>query len=300
MFSLVIPAFNEEKCLYENINEIVKYVQKYDYEMILIDDGSKDNTWGVIQKLHSENSHIRGIRFSRNFGKEYALCAGVAEVQGDAAIIMDSDLQHPPEYIDAMIEKWSEGYKVVECVKEQRGKETLKNRISANAFYGLLYKFTGYNLKNGCDFKLLDRQVVDEINQLKESQVFFRGLVEWVGFKKCQIFYTMKERQGDTSKFNVKSLSKLALTAITSFSSSLLYLTIFLAILFFVIAIILGIQTLVNKISGNALTGFTTVILLQLIIGACVLGCLGIIGVYISKIYDEVKQRPRYIISEKI
>ncbi len=299
MFSVVIPAYNEEKCLYEHIKEICKYMNKYDYELILVDDGSKDKTWEIISQLHEENSSIRGIRFSRNFGKEYALCAGVAEVKGDAVIIMDSDLQHPPEYIDSMIEKWKEGYQIVDCIKEVRGKESLKNRISANLFYGILHKFTGYNLKNGGDFKLLDKKVVDEINNLKESQVFFRGLVEWVGFRKCQISYQMKEREGDTSKFNMKSLFKLAMTAITSFSSSLLYLTILLAIIFLVLAIVLGIQTIVNKIIGHALTGFTTVILLQLLIGACVLGCLGIIGIYIAKIYDEVKGRPRYIISEK-
>lgn len=299
MFSIVIPAYNEEKRLYSNVNEIVKYMQKYDYELVLVDDGSKDKTWDIITQLHNENNNIKGIRFSRNFGKEYALCAGVAEAKGDAVITMDSDLQHPPEYIDSMIEKWQEGYKIVDCIKDKRAKESLKNRINANAFYGILNKFTGYDLKNGGDFKLLDRQVVDEINNLKESQVFFRGLVEWVGYKKCKVIYKMKERKGDTSKFNLKSLSKLALTAITSFSSSLLYLTMVLAVLFFVIAIVLGIQTLINKFSGNALTGFTTVIMLQLIIGACVLGCIGIIGIYIARIYDEVKRRPRYIISEK-
>lgn len=299
MFSVVIPAYNEEKCLYEHVKEICKYMDKYEYEMILVDDGSKDKTWEIICKLHDENSSIHGIRFSRNFGKEYALCAGVAEVKGDAVIIMDSDLQHPPEYIDTMIEKWKEGYQIVECVKEERIKEKLKNRISANLFYGILKKFTGYNMKNGGDFKLLDRQVVNEINRLKESQVFFRGLVEWVGFRKYQVTYQMKQREGDTSKFNMKSLFKLAMTAITSFSSSLLYLTIILAVIFFIGAVILGIETIVNKIIGRALTGFTTVILLQLITGACILGCLGIIGIYIAKIYDEVKGRPRYIISEK-
>ena len=299
MLSIVIPAFNEEKRLYFNINEIVRYVKKYDYEMIIVDDGSRDNTWDVITKLHEENNNIRGIRFSRNFGKEYALCAGVADVNGDAAIIMDSDLQHPPEYIDKMVEKWQEGYKIVDCIKEKRGNEKLKSRLSANIFYGLLHRLTGYNLKNGGDFKLLDRQVVDEINKLKESQVFFRGLVEWVGYKKVKIYFKMQEREGDKSKFNAKSLTRLAVTAVTSFSSSLLFLTVFLAVIFFICAIVLGIQTIVNKIIGIASSGFTTVILLQLIIGACTLGCLGIIGLYIAKIYDEVKQRPRYIISEK-
>lgn len=300
MISIVIPAYNEEKRLYENIKEILKFVQKHDYEIIIVDDGSKDETWNIIKNLHEEETKVKGIRFSRNFGKEYALCAGVAAVKGDATILMDSDLQHPPEYIDAMIEKWKEGYKIVECVKEKRAKESFKSKLSANLFYGALHKLTGYNMKNGGDFKLLDKQVVNAINGLKESQVFFRGLVEWVGFSKCQIFYKMNVREGDTSKFNTKSLSKLALTAITSFSSTLLYLTIVLAGIFFVAALLLGVQTIINKVTGNALTGFTTVILLQLIIGACVLACLGIIGIYIARIYDEIKGRPRYIISDEI
>ena len=196
--NIIIPCYNEEGNVLLMHDKLTVALRNIDYELIFVNYGSKDKTWDIITQLHNENNNIKGIRFSRNFGKEYALCAGVAEAKGDAVITMDSDLQHPPEYIDSMIEKWQEGYKIVDCIKDKRAKESLKNRINANAFYGILNKLTGYDLKNGGDFKLLDRQVVDEINNLKESQVFFRGLVEWVGYKKCKVIYKMKERKGDT------------------------------------------------------------------------------------------------------
>lgn len=298
MISIVIPVFNEEKRLYENISEIVSVIKEYDYEVILIDDGSKDTTWEIVKRLFEENNRIKGVRFSRNFGKELALCAGLENANGELVITMDSDLQHPPKYIHEMVGKWKEGYKIVECKKAKRARESFFNKIFAGLFYKTINKFTGFNMTNATDFKLLDRQVVDDINRLKEGQVFFRGLVEWIGYDKYEIPIVAEERKGDTSKFNFISLIRLALNAVTSFSSSILYITIILGAVFFMGAIILAIQTIINKIMGTALSGFTTVILLQLIIGASVLLCLGIIGIYIAKIYNEVKQRPRYIISE--
>jgi dolichol-phosphate mannosyltransferase len=299
MVSIIIPAFNEEKNLYNNLIEIINVINIFDYELVLVDDGSRDLTWEIIKKISKENNKIKGIKFSRNFGKEAALFAGLENSKGDAVIIMDSDLQHPPKYIPEMIEKWQEGYKIVECKKEKRIKESIINKLGANIFYETLKRIAGYDLANACDYKLLDRQVVNDIINLKEGHTFFRGLVEWVGYEKYQITINIPMRCGDKSKFNMIGLTKLALTAITSFSSSLLYLTIVLGMLFIVGALILGIHTLINKIVGNALTGFTTVILLLLIIGGCILFCLGIIGLYIAKIYDEVKGRPRYIISER-
>lgn len=271
MFSVVIPVYNEEKKLYDNVRKISTYMKKYDYEIILVDDGSRDKTWEIINRLHNDNTLIKGIRFSRNFGKEYALCAGIAETIGNAVITMDADLQHPPEYIDIMIKKWQEGYKIVNAIKDKRIKENFKKRIGANIFYTLLKKLTGYDLKNNGDFKIIDRQVVNEINKFGESQIFFRGIVEWVGYKKCNITYTMKEREGDKSKFNMKSLFKLALTAITSFSPLLLYLSMILSIVFFIVAVVFGIQMLFSEMLKNVLNPFEGIVVLQLIIGACIL-----------------------------
>lgn len=300
MISVVIPLYNEAKKMKDNINEICKYLEKFDYEMILIDDGSKDKTWQIIKELHIDNSKIKGIRFSRNFGKEIALCAGLDYANGDAVITMDSDLQHPPKYIEELISEWKKGNKIVECVRTDRRKQSIMYKIFAKTFYKMLKKMTNLDLNNSLDYKILDREVVEDIRKLKENNVFFRGLVEWVGYEKKQIEIEVAQREGDTSKFTFKSLYRLAITAITSFSSSLLNLVLILSGLFMLGGVVLGIQTLYNKIFGHAVDGFTTVIVLLLITGSCVLFSLGLIGMYVARIYDEVKARPRYIVSEKV
>lgn len=297
MISVVIPVYNEEKGIVHNINEIIKYLPD-DYEVVLVDDGSKDSSWQEITKLFNENPRVVGVRFSRNFGKEAAVMAGVSTAKGDAVIVMDSDLQHPPEYIPEMIEKWQEGYKIVETVKKNRGKESFLYKINAGIFYGTLKKMSGLDMANSSDYKLLDRTVVDKIKEFKEGQLFFRGLVDWVGYERYVLRIDVREREIGKSKFKFKSLFKLALNAITSFSSSLLYITAFLGGLFFISALILAIQTIYNKVVGISASGFTTVILLQLIIGSLIMFCLAIIGIYVGKIYEEVKRRPQYIISE--
>lgn len=297
MISVVIPVYNEEKGIVHNINEIIKYLPD-DYEVVLVDDGSKDSSWQEITKLFNENPRVVGVRFSRNFGKEAAVMAGISTAKGDAVIVMDSDLQHPPEYIPEMIEKWQEGYKIVETVKKNRGKESFLYKISAGIFYGTLKKMSGLDMANSSDYKLLDRTVVDKIKEFKEGQLFFRGLVDWVGYERYVLRIDVREREIGKSKFKFKSLFKLALNAITSFSSSLLYITAFLGGLFFISALILAIQTIYNKVVGISASGFTTVILLQLIIGSLIMFCLAIIGIYVGKIYEEVKRRPQYIISE--
>lgn len=299
MISIVIPVYNEEKRLKENISEICKYLGKYDYEMILVDDGSKDKTWQLVKELHFENNKIKGIRFSRNFGKEIALCAGIECVNGEAVITMDSDLQHPPKYIDTLIEEWKNGNKIVECVRSDRENQCIGYKIFAKTFYKLLKKMTNLDLNNSLDYKIIDRAVVEDIKKLKETNVFFRGLVEWVGYEKKQIKIDIEQRKGDTSKFTFKVLYRLAMTAITSFSSALLNMVLVLSGIFMIGGIVLGIHTLWNKISGQAVDGFTTVIILLLITGSCILFSLGIIGMYIARIYNEVKARPRYIVSEK-
>lgn len=297
MISVVIPVFNEEIGIKENIKEIMKHLPQ-DFEIVLVDDGSKDTTWTKVVELGNEDKRITGVRFSRNFGKEAALMAGISHASGDAVIMMDSDLQHPPEYIPEMIAKWQEGYKIVETRKKNRGKESLMYKLCAGAFYKSLKKLSGIDMANSGDYKLLDRSVVEKIKEFKEGQLFFRGLVQWVGYEKYVIDIDIHERKAGKTKFRFKSLFKLALNAITSFSSSLLYITAFIGTIFFVGAVILGIQTIYNKIVGIAVEGFTTVILLQLIIGSLIMFCLAIIGIYVGKIYEEVKGRPQYIVSE--
>ena len=301
MISVVIPLYNEEKKMMENLHLILSYLEKYDYEMVLVDDGSKDNTWGLINELHKENPRIKGIRFSRNFGKEIALCAGLDYTSGEVVLTMDSDITHDPKYIDDFINEWKNGYKIVEGIRKTRVKQSLMYRLFANTFYKVLDKFSGLKLNSSLDYKLLDRQVVEDIKKLGDNNVFFRGLVEWVGYPKKQLMLECPHRaEDDTSKFTLGALIKLGINAITGFSTKLLNIITIVGVLFFILAIAVGAYTIYDKIRGNSISGMATIIMLILITGSCVLLSLGVIGTYIGKIYDEVKGRPRYIVSDEI
>lgn len=301
MLSVVVPVYNEEKQIEKTIQEIKKVITQIneDFEIVIIDDGSADKTWDILKDLAGKNKEISAYRFSRNFGKEAALMAGLSYAKGDACITIDADLQHPPELIPEMVRLWKEGYEVVEAVKKDRGKETPMSRFSASLFYKLMYRLSGFNLENASDFKLLDKKVARTIIQMPERETFFRGLSAWVGYKRAEVYFSVPERETGKSRWSKVKLFRLAITAFTSFSSIPLQFVTFIGILFLIGSVILGIQTLIMKIKGWAIGGFTTVILLLLIIGSCLMISLGLIGIYIARIYNEVKSRPRYIISEK-
>ncbi len=301
--AVIIPVYNEEKSLFRHICTIADVLSKdsIEAEYMLIDDGSNDNTWSVIEQLSFEIPNLHGIRFSRNFGKELAICAGLDTVDADRYIIMDSDLQHPPYCVKEMLNIMDKnGADIVDGIKLNRGKERLIYKVLAKSFYRILKWATSLDLNNSSDFKIIDRRVVDYLRTFHERNVFFRGISEFVGFKRIQYEFSVMERVDGTSKFSTMRLMKLAFNAILSYTSKPLYITVILGALFFIFAVILGVQTLANFFLGHAVSGFSTVILLNLIIGSLILFSLGIIGVYISRIYDEVKARPRYVISKKI
>ena len=208
IISFVIPVYNEEKTLQKNICEIVSYLKNIEYEIIIVDDGSLDKTWNIINILKCQNNNIKGIKFSRNFGKEAALLAGVSNANGDAIITMDSDLQHHPKYINEMIKKWQEGYKIVDCIKKKRQKESLFYKLCATIFYKTMKKLINIDMTNSGDYKLLDRQAVNEIIKLNDSGLFFRGMVNFVGFETYRLEIEIQKREGDTTKFNFKSTFK--------------------------------------------------------------------------------------------
>ena len=301
--SLVIPVYNEEKQIAESLKVIKEILDqtKIAYEFILIDDGSRDNTWKVLKELPDKMPQLKALRLSRNFGKEAALCAGLEAVTGDACIVMDADLQHPPDIIPEMIRLWrDEGYDVIEGVKAFRGKENLINRLGAIWFYKLLNKLSRFDLNSASDFKLMDEKVINAWKQLGERNTFFRGMSLWVGFNRVNIPFIVANRTTGQSKWSFLRLFRLAVTAITSFSSVPLQFVTMLGFAFLAGSFLLGVQTLYMKFKGIAVSGFTTVILLQLIIGSALMISLGIIGTYIARIFDEVKSRPRYLISERI
>ena len=299
MLSVVLPSYNEEKMIpiaAERLGKILTDA-KIDYELLFVDDGSRDRTWEEIRRCAKEDRHVVGVHFSRNFGKESAMFAGLEQAKGDCVVVMDCDLQHPPEKIVEMFRLWEEGYEVVEGIKEDRGEESAMHRFASNSFYSLISRATGMDMGASSDFKLLDRKVVDTLNALPERNVFFRALSFWVGFKKAEVRYRVQERTEGESKWSTKSLIKYAVTNITSFSSAPLHIVTVMGVVTLIVAVVFGVISLVQKIMGIAQPGFTTVILLLLLIGSFLMISLGIIGYYLARIYDEIKGRPRYIIS---
>lgn len=303
LISLVIPVYNEGQHIGDSIQAIRSILirSQIDYQFVLIDDGSRDDTWQVLQQLSRDMPGIKALKLSRNFGKEAALCAGLDAADGDACVVMDADLQHPPELIPEMVRLWQEDdYDVVEGIKSSRGKEGLFYKLGARIFYRTFRRLSGLDLRKASDFKLMDRKVVEAWQQMPERDTFFRGMSAWVGFKRYRLPFAVERRVAGSSKWSPIKLGKLFITAITAFSSLPLQIITFLGGIFFVGSLFLGAQTLYMKFSGIAYTGFTTVILLQLIIGSALMLSLGIIGTYLARIYDEVKCRPRYLISNVV
>lgn len=301
--SIVIPIFNEASHVEESLTSIIRHVEKAepDFEMIVVDDGSSDSSWDKIRELKRIEPQIRGLRLSRNFGKEHALAAGISFACGHAVIVMDADLQHPPELIREMIRVWKAGEAdIVEGIKETSLPTKNLRQLLSRAYYFLYSLFTGVNLASATDFKLLDRKVVDAWASLPERGMFFRGLISWLGFRKAQIRFNPPPRNSGDSKFTYRKLFHLSLESLLSFSSLPLYLIPAAGFTFLLFALVLGSLSLAQWMAGVAVEGFTTVIILQLFIGGMVLCSLGIIGIYLSKLYEEVKGRPRYIISERI
>lgn len=302
MLSVILPSYNEEKMIPIAADAISGILEReeIDFELLFIDDGSKDATWENVTKVAERNAHVVGVHFSRNFGKEAAMFAGLEKAAGDCCVVLDCDLQHPPEKIVEMYRLWEDGYEVVEGIKENRGDESGLHRLAANSFYGLISRATGMDMSSSSDFKLLDRKVVDTLNALPERNVFFRALSFWVGYRKATVYYSVRERTEGESKWSTKSLIKYAITNIGSFSSAPLHMVTVLGLIMLTVAIVFSIISLVQKLTGQALGGFTTVILLLLFSSSIIMISLGIVGYYIARIYDEVKGRPRYIISRTV
>lgn len=300
LLSIVLPAYNEE----QNIANTVKVLSELlaekgiEYELIFVSDGSRDGTFEEIRKAAEGNPRVRGAEFSRNFGKEPAIFAGLSMAGGDAVVVMDCDLQHPPETIPEMWRLWQEGAQVVEGVKRDRGKEKLSYKLSAGLFYKIMSKLIKMDMNASSDYKLLDRKVVDVLLTLPERNTFFRALSFWAGFRRETVYYEVRERQFGESKWSFFSLMKYAVTNVTSFSTLPLQMVTVMGLVSILFSLVIFIQTLVKYLSGTAVEGFTTVILLLLIIGGFLMLGLGIVGHYIARIYEEVKGRPKYIISK--
>jgi len=302
LLTVVLPAYNEEAMLGKTIRVLPELLEKekIEYELLFVDDGSKDRTWDMILAAHAENERVHGVHFSRNFGKEAAIFAGLAAAHGDCVAVMDCDLQHPPAALAEMYRLWEQGFEVVEGVKRSRGKESGAHRAAAGQFYRLMSRATGIDMSRASDFKLLDKRAVQALLDMPERNAFFRAMSSWIGFRQTQVEFDVAEREAGESKWSARKLIVYAVRNIVGYSTAPMQFVTGAGVVVFLLAVVLGIQTLVRYFSGHALGGFTTVILLILLIGSIIMISLGIIGYYIARIYEETKGRPRYIVSRKI
>ena len=300
--SVVLPAYNEEQMLAKTCRTLKKILDlaEINYELVIVDDGSTDQTWKIIEETAEKDRNVTGVHFSRNFGKEAAIVAGLAQASANAVAVMDCDLQHPPEVLVKMYRLWEQGYEVVEGIKKSRGTETVFHRKSAGFFYRIMSRATGFNMENASDFKLLDRKAVESVLSMPERSMFFRATSSWVGFKSTSVLFEVQEREAGESKWSTGSLIRYAFRNIVAFTTLPLQFVTIGAGGCFICSLLLLIYSLVRYFTGHAVEGYTTLLIVMLFIGSAVMMSLGIIGYYIARIYEEVKRRPRYIVSRII
>lgn len=252
MLSVIIPAYNEEAMVAKAAAVIGGILgdAEIGYELIFVDDGSKDRTWEIIAETASGNTIVRGLHFSRNFGKEAAIMAGLASAGGDCCAVIDCDLQHPPEKLVEMYRLWQQGYQIVEGQKSSRGTEGKLHTWAAKSFYALISAATGFDMANASDFKLLDRKAVDVLVNMKEKNAFFRALSSWVGFKTTHVTFDVQEREAGESKWSTRSLIKYAVSNISAFSTAPMQIVTVLGVIMFVVSLVLGGIALVQKLCG--------------------------------------------------
>ena len=299
---ILIPAHNEADNLPEIVKTVTSLLSKAPVflRFVIVDDGSTDHTWDALEKLSQENSSLKAIRLSRNFGKENAIAAGLEAASGDAVILLDADFQHPPELILSFLTKWrDEGYDIVEAVKIDRGEENLVYRLFSRAFYWIVSVLSGLELSDSCDFKLLDRKVIESWSSLRERTMFFRGLTSWLGFRRTQIPFEVSPRRHGRSSFSLLELIRLAITGITSFTSAPLHIVSILGTLFLGFAVVVGTRGLYVKFMGSPPDGISLLLFVHLLTGGAIMISLGIIGIYLARIFDEVKARPRFVVSDR-
>lgn len=303
--SIVIPAFNEEGNLCEirkKINDVFTSLQNYSYEIIFINDGSRDNTQTTIEDLAIKFPEVKFIEFSRNFGHQNAVKAGMDNAEGNAVITMDADLQHPPELIPELINKWEQGYDVVYTIRKYSDKISFFKRVTSSLFYSFLLKISDFELvkKGSADFRLLDRNVNDVIKEFNENDLFLRGLTGWIGFKQTGVEYTAKDRFSGKSNYNLKKMFSLAFSGITSFSTKPLYLAAYIGFAFTILSLLVyGIYVIYSFVIGTHISGWASLIMTVVFFGGMQLIMMGIIGMYLGKIFKQVKDRPNYIIRSK-
>jgi len=299
--SIVVPAYCEAGNVTKLHEELSEALSELTWELIIVDDGSTDDTWNEILALHREDSRVKGVRLSRNFGHQYALFAGLANSVGRVVITMDADLQHPPAVIPQLLKHWQDGSKIVHTVRIDHETIPLMKKLSSRIFYRIFSYLSGGDLSAGmADFRLLDRQVVDELLQFQEGHLFLRGLIHWIGYPSSKVEFQCRDRFAGKSKYNMRKMLKFAWTGVTSFSVVPLRLAIVLGLTMSLVSFCgLG-YAVWGKVVGRAVPGWASVIAIESLLFGILFIMLGIIGEYIGRILEEVRRRPKYLIDERV
>jgi len=302
MVSLVVPVFNEEAVIgafYDRATRALASLEGYCYELVFVDDGSRDGTYERLARFATEDGHVRVLKFSRNFGHQIAITAGIDHAMGDCVVIIDADLQDPPEVVASMVDQWRQGSDVVYGVRMDRAGETRMKLVTASAFYRLLATLTNiYIPANVGDFRLISRRVVNQLKQLKEKDRFVRGLVSWVGFKQTGVTYHRDPRYAGETKYPFRRMLKFAFDGITSFSTLPLKFATWIGYATAILAVMYLVYVLIAKVLGWNVQGWTTIMVAMLFLGSVQLICLGILGEYLGRVFNEVKPRPMYVVEE--
>ncbi len=302
LISIVAPVFNETKVIdafYERMRKVVDSLNSFSYEIIFVDDGSKDDSYQKLVGLANSDPNVRIIKFSRNFGHQIAITAGIDFAEGDAVVVIDADLQDPPEVITKFVKKWEEGYDVVYAIREKREGEGKMKLLTANLFYKTLKTFAKLDIPVDVgDFRLMSKRAVKHFRELREKDRFVRGLVSWVGFKQTGVHYLREKRYAGDTKYPYSKMFKFALDGITSFSSVPLKLASCLGYFTSFLALLYACGVFIQKALGVTVHGWATIMVGMLFLGGVQLICLGIMGEYIGRIFNEIKQRPMYVIDE--
>ena len=299
LISVVAPIYNEGGGVDRFVRRLGEVLSGLEYELVLVDDGSADDSWERIVRHSLLDERVCGIQLSRNFGKEPAVLAGLENAAGDAVVVIDSDLQHPPSAIPAMVRRWQDGAHVVEAVKRNRTGQGLISRLGGRLFNKAFTGLTKVDLVNATDFRLLSRPALDALLRMPEHSSFFRGTSSWIGFRRETLEVDIDHREGGESRWTLRSLFRLAVNGLTSFTSAPLHLVTLVGLAFAGFAVVLGTQTLIRWLRSGSVAGFPTVILLLLVLGTFILLGLGVIGEYLARIHEEVRGRPRYLVQEK-
>ena len=302
MVSLVVPVFNEQEVIrtfYERATQALRALHGHAYELIFIDDGSRDGSYEQLAAFAANDPCVRVLKFSRNFGHQIAISAGIDHASGDCVVVIDADLQDPPEVVAAMVEQWQQGFDVVYGVRSDRAGETRAKLWTASMFYKLLGRLTNIHIPaNVGDFRLMSRRVVDQVKNLREKDRFVRGLVSWVGFRQTGVVYRRDARYAGVTKYPFRKMLKFSFDGITSFSTMPLKLATWMGSVTAVVAFLYLISVFVQKLLGYTVEGWATIMVAMLFMGSVQLICLGILGEYLGRVFNEVKPRPMYVIEE--